>query len=246
MTDPFFKHGISHLSPSSINTYAAEPAYWSWKYLLGHTDTAGAAAWRGSAVEAGLDHWLFKRDKGAAQKAALDRFEFEAMGDLDEKVDKQRILIFPMLDMAMDAIDREDPPTVRQFDIKYWVDGIEVPIVGRIDYEWPELGIDLKTVQRMPRHVPEYHGRQIAVYQAARKKPYQLLYVSEKTAIMRPLPQEEHDRYLKQITWYANKIRSVLATFDDKLELARMYPPKFDSFYWNEESMKSATEIWEL
>ena len=34
MTDPFATHGIGHLSASSLNTYAAQPAAWAISYLL--------------------------------------------------------------------------------------------------------------------------------------------------------------------------------------------------------------------
>lgn len=246
MSDPFAKHGITHLSPNSINTYAEEPAFWAFKYLLGQTDEVGPAAWRGSAVEAGLDHWLFKRDEGEAQKAALDRFELEAMGEIDDRIDRERILVFPMLSVAMEHLGTIEPPTMRQFDIQYWIDGIEVPIIGRPDYEWPTFGLDLKTKGRMPSVIPANHGRQVSVYQAARNKPYDLLYVTKAKAQIMKLTKEEHERHLKTVAWYAHNIRRGLATFSDKQELARLYPPKLDHFYWsNEDSAKRAREIWE-
>lgn len=244
--NPFEKHGITHLSPSSLNTYAADQAYWALKYLLSSASDAGEKAWRGSAVEAGLDYWLFKRDKGAAQKAALDRFELEALGDLDPKVDKERLAVYPMLDRAIDLFADRERPTVRQFDIEYWFEGIEVPILGRIDYEWIDEGIEFKTVRRIPKEVPAYHGRQASLYQAARKKPWRLAYVSEKSGIFLGLSKEEYERHLKHLSWYAHNIRRGLATFSDKLELARLYTPTFETFYWSEQDIEAATKLWEL
>lgn len=244
--NPFERHGIDHLSASSLNIFAAEPAFWCYKYLLGKPDTVGPSAWRGSAVEAGLDYWLFKREEGAAQKAALDRFELEAMGDLDEKVDRERARIPAMLSQAMQLFADKPEPTVRQLDITYWFDDIEVPIVGRIDYEWPEDGYDLKTTKNMPTHIPDGHARQISIYEAARKKPYRLAYVTEKKREIKQLSTEDKARHLRHAMWYAHNIRRGLATFSDKLELARIYPPDFNSFYWNDENRQLATEIWEL
>jgi hypothetical protein len=242
----FEKHGITHLSPSSLNTYAAEPAYWAYKYLLGNPDPVGASAWRGSAVEAGLDYWLFKRDRGAAQKAALDRFELEAMGEITPEIDKERLVIFPMLDQAISALDGLEPPTVRQFDVEYWLDGIEVPIIGRIDYEWEPYGLDLKTTKRMPAGPRDYHARQVSFYSAARKKPYHLLYVTEKKVTMMDIDKAEAERHLKRLTWYAHNIRRGLATFSDKNELARIYRPDFTHIYWSRDESKAlAKQIWE-
>ena len=56
--NPFEKHGIKHLSASSLNMYAEQPAFWSLKYLLGFKEEGNAKMWCGSAVEAGLDLWL--------------------------------------------------------------------------------------------------------------------------------------------------------------------------------------------
>jgi hypothetical protein len=245
MGDPFEKHGITHLSPSSINTFAAQPSFWAFKYLLKQPDSAGASAWRGSAVEAGLDYWFAKRDEGLAQKAAIDRFELEAMGEIAPEIDKERLVIFPMLGQAIAADQWPRPPDLRQYDVQYRIDGIEVPIKGKIDYEWEDYGLDLKTVRRMNSGIPDNHGRQISLYQAARKKPYKLLYVTEKKAQFKELTQEEHERHLRHLTWHAHNIRRGLATFDDPLDLARIYPPDFTSFYWkNEQSKHLAMEIW--
>lgn len=245
--NPFEKHGLTHLSPTQINNFAADPAFWAYKYLVRGSDSVGPSAWRGSAVEAGLDYWLFKRDRGAAQKAALDRFELEAMGELSEKLDKQRANIFPMLDQAIELFDDKPEPTVRQFDIEYWIEGIEVPLVGKLDYEWPDEGYDLKTTERMPSQIRDGHGRQISVYQVARGKPYKLAYVTPKKGQILELQKEEYERYLRQVAWYAHTIRRGLATFSDSLELARIYRPDFTNFHWsNPETVAEAKKFWEI
>lgn len=244
-TSPFERHGITHLSPSSLNTYAAEKGYWVFKYLHGYEDKGGPAAWRGLAVEAGLDHFLFKRDEGAAQKAALDRFELEAFGLADDETDKERMLIFPMLSLAIEKIDKPEPPTVRQFPVEFWFDGIEVPVIGKVDYEWESEGIDLKTTKRMPGQLSGGHARQISLYQAARRKPYRVFYVTEKKAEFKSLTDDEAKTHLKHLEWHAHSIRRVLSMFTCKHELARIFIPDFEHFYWRrEETRVAAMEIW--
>lgn len=50
----FERHGIGHLSASSLNLWAAEPALWIMERLLGRKAPSGVPAARGRAVEAGV------------------------------------------------------------------------------------------------------------------------------------------------------------------------------------------------
>ena len=47
-------HGIDHLSASSLNLWAAEPAVWAMERLLGHRSPPSALMARGKAVEEGV------------------------------------------------------------------------------------------------------------------------------------------------------------------------------------------------
>ena len=51
--NPFDRHGIDHLSVCQLNLWAAAPAIWVMERLLGRRAPVGAAAHRGTAVEAG-------------------------------------------------------------------------------------------------------------------------------------------------------------------------------------------------
>ena len=55
MSNPFERHGIGHLSASSLNLWAAEPALWIMERLLGRRAPSGIPAARGKAVEAGVN-----------------------------------------------------------------------------------------------------------------------------------------------------------------------------------------------
>ena len=52
--NPFERHGIEHLSASSLNLWAAEPALWIMERLLGRKALPGVPAARGKAVEHGV------------------------------------------------------------------------------------------------------------------------------------------------------------------------------------------------
>ena len=57
----FERHGIKHLSASSLGLYRDQPAAWVCRYLLRVKDEAGPSAWRGSATEAGAKGKTWRR-----------------------------------------------------------------------------------------------------------------------------------------------------------------------------------------
>ena len=240
--DPFQRFGIDHLSARSLNMYAEEPAYWSFVYLHGYKDSAGPKAWRGSAVEAGVDIWLYKRDAQEALAAAHRRFEEEALGDLTDYVDAERISIGNYLGEAFKALKGYSEPNTRQLKIEHYFEGIEVPLIGYTDYEWADEGIDLKTVKRMPSVMPPYHCRQLSLYSVARKKPYRGLYVTEKKSEVKEVGDAH--AHVQRLEWYAHSIRRLLSVFPDKHDASRIFAPNFDSFYWSSDSVALAQEIW--
>lgn len=241
--NPFERYSIDHLSASSLNLYAEEPAFWSLVYLHGHKDEAGPAAWRGSAVEAGLDAWLYRRNPQEALSLSLSRFEQDALGELSDQIGAERDRISGFLEQAISALKERPEPTARQLKIEYWFDGIEVPLIGYVDYEFEDEGIDLKTTRRMPSETYPRHCRQISLYQAARKKPYKVLYVTDKKHELREIM--DADVHLKRLEWYAHSVRRLLSVFPDKHDASRIFAPNFDSFYWSrEEARELAKEIW--
>src|SRR5437763_763641 len=97
--NPLERHGIHHLSPSSLNLWRASPGLWSARYLAGLKDD-NAAYWRGHAVEAGLLRLLLGGSIEEAQSDAFDFFGRNAMDEDSEHIELERSLILPMLDRA--------------------------------------------------------------------------------------------------------------------------------------------------
>ena len=250
MTNPFEQHGLDHLSPSSLNAYIEQPAYWVLKYLFKDQlqDDSNARMWRGSAVEAGVDHWLMTRDVGVALEAASRRFEEDAQGEVDDAlICKERAAIPVMLMRAQEALDGYMKPLGRQIKLEHWFDGIDVPVLGYADYEWDDDGLDLKTTHRMPSQVSGGHGRQMALYSTARKKPYKLLYVTRyKISFMLVMPADVA-YYIKQLEKAAKGVEKLLSLSTDRKEIASMFMPNLDHFYWkSDEAQAAASKVWEL
>ena len=87
-SDPFERHGIDHISPSSLRLYKEAPAAWIGKYLLKAPDEVGPGAWRGLAVEAGVDQFLYGQEGPVAVQVMQDKWDSLAMGQVDPDVAK--------------------------------------------------------------------------------------------------------------------------------------------------------------
>ena len=241
---PFSKHGIKHLSASSLNLHRNEPALWCLKYLMKKKDGVGPGAWRGSAVEAGLDYWLFKKDEKTSLQKAYERFELDAQGLAEDDVEKERGLIPAILNQAMEAFADLGQPVARQLKCETWLDGIEVPIIGFIDYVYPDFDVDLKTTLRLPSAPRPDHEKQVSLYTKARNKPCRLVYVTDKKH--KPYPVENTDSHIRDLTIQARALRKQLWLCDSAQEFSEIVAPDFNKFYWNENTIKEANTIWNI
>jgi hypothetical protein len=243
--DPFERHGVRYLSPSSLNLFQNEPALWTLRYLFGLKDDSGPAAKRGSAVEAGMDVILYEGTVEEAHKVALDNFALNTGGLADAEHEKERALIPGMLTMAIEASSKFPKwPNSRQLRVEHRFEGIEVPVIGYVDYLWQDWGLDLKTTQRMPNSPKADHVRQIALYAAAKQRPFKLLYVTDKRHSLFSVEPEDLDVMLADMRRIALSLRKILAKSDCREEVTEFFNPNWDSFYWSDEARKEASRIW--
>jgi hypothetical protein len=247
MLNPFERHGIKHLSPSALNLWANEPAFWALKYLHNVRDEMGPAARRGTAVEAGLDVFLLDRQstRQACTTAAVDNFRLNTGGVTDDDYDREASLIEPMLTQALGALRDAPPLLARQIKIETWLDNIPVPIIGFLDYVFEDQSIvDLKTTARLPSAPRPDHLRQAAIYAHARQAPVSLLYVTDKKHARYHASPDQVAESLADVTRIARSLARVLAASDTAADVAEFVTPKFDSFYWTEETKTQARSIW--
>lgn len=241
--NPFEKFGIDHLSPSSLNNYAANPALWVGKYLLGWKDEFGPAATRGSSIEAGLDHWLYQRDKETAIQKAYQHFATNTDGQADDDHEAERSNLEPMLLQAISALGNFSTPNARQLRLEYYVDGVEVPVIGYTDYEWTEYGLDLKTTKACPSSIKADHGRQVALYSAAKRRPWKVLYVTAKKSALYDQTPEDAALHLRDLERAARSVRHLLSKSSDGKDALRFFAPDPDNFRWSPETITMAREM---
>lgn len=232
--NPFAKHGIRHLSPSSLKLYREQPAAWVCRYLMGIKDEAGPGAWRGTAVEAGLNHYLLGQPEYAT-KAMHVAFEEKAAGVVDDQIHKEREALTQFLAQAREAL--KDKPTLapkdQQRKIEIELQDIEVPLIGYVDYLWPDHGVDLKTTWRLPSEPKPEHVEQMACYMMATGVPFHLCYVTpKKWAIYEVSPDMAKDAYERILTG-ARAVRHMLSKVDSASDALRLYSPDLESFHWS-------------
>ena len=242
--NPFEKHNIEHLSPSSLRLYRDQPAAWVVKYLFAVKDDAGPAAWRGLAVEAGLDTLLFGGSRHAALAVTERAFEEKAQGLADDKTVKERAALPEFLKQAADVAARHGQPLFRQKRVQVALDGIEVPLIGFLDYEWPSYGIDLKTTMRLPSEPSPAHVEQMAVYMKATGKPFWLAYVTPKKFATYEITESMAAAAWLRVAQGADAIRRMLTVSETAHDAARLFAPDFSSFYWSPPMIEKAQEIY--
>jgi len=245
MISPFERHGIRHLSASSLALYRNEPALWTLRYLFGVRDNAGPGAWRGSAVEGAVNKIIYENcSDDEAISAALGAFEISAQGDLSDDVDKERSVIPDMTRHASIAFRSLGKPIATQFKVEHWIDGIEIPVLGYIDYLYEDFLIDLKTTLRAPSEPRPDHAVQVVSYSDATAKRPGLIYVTPKKSQRFNHESIDAERARWSLRRSAHSLRALLAMAADKHEAASIFTPSIDGFMWTDITRNAALELW--
>lgn len=237
---------LERLSPSQLTLYRANPCLWLGKYRFGWREDFGPAASRGNAIEAGLNHALSDsvRLVDRSLPYAMERFELDAQGVADDDVQKQRELIEPMLAQAIMACGGWPSGPMYQVRVEHHIEGVSVPILGYLDFEWADRIVDLKTTERIPSEPRADHILQCAIYSDARKKPASLLYVSGKKFQWYELTPEQIAEGLADARRAAQAIESLCIVFDTPQKAARVMTPNFDDFRWSDTTREAAKAVW--
>lgn len=238
----FEKHGIDHLSASSINLWTNAPDVWVMSYIHGIRTPAGPAAWRGICAEDAVVAILSGEAETAALDKALDKFDKRYMiGDDDTMRERSRIT--PMVQIAVEELKQygapdvpeveEGQPQQEKISITAKGDGWSIPVIGYLDMVFSKHGliVDLKSTGRIPTQMSPEHQLQRAIYAKAKggNMAVKFLYVSEKKSAMLEDgdPNELLARAKVQITRMEAFLRKV-----DKDEAKAIVPVNASSFYW--------------
>jgi hypothetical protein len=244
MSNGFSQHGIEHLSASSLNLWAAEPAVWAMERLLGHRSPPSALMARGKAVEDGVHAGLLDParsvDECAAQAVAAFNREMALIPD--DRRDGERALIPGYVEHGLGELRQYGVPSAYQDRVELRLDDVPVPVIGFIDWRFDDHGliVDLKTSERLPSAISLSHSRQGAIYARAHGNyGMRFAYVKPtagkkdgRAVVVYELERAEIDRQLMALRQIALRLERFLALSNDSAELCGLIVPDYERFHW--------------
>jgi hypothetical protein len=248
----FAKHNIGHLSASSVNLFIAQPALWCASYLLGKRPPVGPAAHRGTSIEAGVESGLFDPELPVTecQKIAQQKFHSLTRLSSDPRIEKERDCINGSVEVALAELRQygvpDKPADGRQHKLDIKVEGVPIPVIGYLDFIWPQHGIigDLKSAARIPSEISDAHARQGSLYlRHGSNLQCRMIYVSSKKVAAYVV--EDAATHVASFVQAAQAIEHLLSLSDDGEKITRCFAPDLSSFYWGDQSARRiAQEIW--
>lgn len=248
----FAKHGIDHLSASSVNLFISQPALWAASYLMKRRTPVGPAAHRGTAIECGVEAGLFDPELPITECQKLAHAKFHGLTRLsaDHRIEKERATIDGSVDVALAELRQYGVPAKpedgRQHKLSITLPGVPVPVIGFLDFFWPDHGIigDLKSVGRVPSEISPAHARQGALYSRhGSNMQVRMIYVSDKRVAAYVV--DDIAAHTASFVQAAQAIERLLSLSDDGEALTRCFAPDLSSFYWGDASARRiAQEIW--
>ena len=235
--NPFETHGIKHLSASSLNTWAAEPAMWVLQKLAGKQTPAGFAAHRGTASESGIVSGLLYPDMPIveAQQVALDQYDTLSGFSKNPKAIKERAAIPGIVQQGIKKLRVAGIPDELQERITVTLPGLPIPFIGFVDLGWTKHGIrlDIKSKLRMPTDIEQAHRRQVGLYIHGTNCTGRVAYLTPTQEMVFAL--EDAPRYVEELRQIAIRLQNWLSLSDDREKLIRSCVPNYNSFYWADE-----------
>lgn len=232
--NPFETHGIKHLSASSLNTWAAEPALWVLQKLAGKQTPAGFAAHRGTASETGIVTGLLYPDMPIVecQQVALDQYDTLSGFSKNPKAIKERAAIPGIVEQGINKLRVAGIPDEIQHRIEVTLPGVDVPFIGFVDLGWTKHGIrlDIKSKLRMPSDIEQSHRRQVGLYIHGTNCTGRVAYFTPSQENVYVL--EDAPLYVEELRQIAIRLQNFLALSDDREKLIRSCVPNYNSFYW--------------
>lgn len=247
----FETHGLTHLSASQINLWLNAPSLWVMEKLMGKRGGMGCAAHRGTAAEAGISAGLFDPSLSHEDCVAVAMPVYDRLTALsgDPKRDAERAVIPGMIQQGLALREHGLPIRPNEGDqhkIEVRLEGVSVPIIGYLDWLYPEEVLDLKTTNRVPSAMSETHLRQASLYKLAHpSRRVRFFYASDKKSEKHTLTREQYDVAIRQATMTAQRLERFLSLSKDPLELASIVPHSSESFYFGDPMTKAnAIEVY--
>jgi hypothetical protein len=264
INDVFTVHGISHLSPSSINTWIRNPAKWILTYLYGYKDGGGPAMWRGTVVDNAIGSY-FGLHENQTKRKSLTLVQEEAMDNLldlkrdcvkkgfevnEDKLQKEMALVPDFIGTAVQHYSSlgEDLEGYQE-KIYYEDPRLPVPIIGYVDLRHGSTIRDIKTtgVKSEGKHA---HRLQVSLYARAMgcsEAVLDYIYCTKTRSEVISIPVEDIDENVEKLIKGAEAIETFLSISDNKNDLAGILIPDLDNWEWSDKDLrKEVRKIWRM
>jgi hypothetical protein len=237
---------VDRHSPSSLNLFAACPSMFVLERILKRRQPVGAAAHRGTAVEAGVAAGLADAALPIADCVRIAEEKFRALMALcaDPRREKVESGIGAMVERALVELRPYGPPSSAQGFIEWTPEGLKHPIVGYYDFAWDNHGIvvDLKTTEKLPSAVKPGHARQVALYTGGNLEGRLAYITPAKSAVYRLEDVQAHRDALHRMALACERF---LSLSDDPQFFVGITCPDLDAFYFAPpEARQAAWEVW--
>ena len=233
----FPQHGISHLSASSINAYAEDPAYWVAKYLHNAKFPFSAPARGGTLIERAIVQTLTGRDQTDAIDDAIAEFNKMTVFDKSDNVAKWANAMRDMIEAGVKELEHYGVPSFeldgsqKKILIDCNMGEYKVPIIGFLDLFYPEkkVVVDVKCTMRCPSEMSPSHKRQAAIYQLSNPDcQIGFLYIT---------PKKTQWFWVQDVAEQITEIKGIIRRMNGMLGVGDAQKikdiiPIVDSFYW--------------
>ena len=175
------------------------------------------------------------------------------LAGMGEKRGKEREHLEGFVRQTVEALKPYGTPTSDQTWHEIDMEGVPFKVTGRDDYCFEPHGndprpicLDLKTTHRVPSEMSPAHKRQMSLYQAFRPEHRILIcYVSTKKHAIYELDPLEAVEVNKEFVIAAQAIERLLKSFDDPMDIGKLFAPDYSSFYWDDPTVRAeAKRIW--
>lgn len=251
MTNAFERHGVMHLSASTINGWITQPALTLLKIAGIKDEEAGPAAWRGqgadrAAAKAAFEHETKDDDLISLANKVFDDYLSNSINEYPEdKIQKERKSLESYVKNAAGFYrGLGETPEAEQGKVQIKIDGIAVPWIGYYDLLYSDKVRDTKTVGRMTSTVSAGHCRQAAIYAHATKREPWIDYISTKE--VRAFRVNDVNAWLGQLYHAAKSLERTLSFSEDIFECCRCVYPDTDHWMWSETTKAAARDIWQM
>lgn len=229
-------HKIAHLSPSSINLWAASPSTWVMERLLKARAPVGCAAHRGAAAEAGIVAGLqdFSATVEACQAIGLREFDRLTALSSDPRREKERDGVPGIIARGIAELRQYGPPSGYQGKVEHMLPGVPVPVLGYWDVRWDQHGVtlDIKSQLRLASEISTPHARQVSLYIHGTNHEGRVAYITPaKVGVYVLTNPTDHIAAMVNV---AQRMDRFLAISADPAELASLLVPDLESFYLND------------